>query len=61
MTEWFTVDTAPTDGREVLAAFKGQFDWVIFIAHAYGAPYGVHAIGYAKPTHWTHMPNDPEE
>lgn len=61
MTEWYTIATVPTDGRKVLAAFRHpQFGWVIYIAHAFQSPYGVRADGYAKPTHWAYMPNDPE-
>lgn len=49
---WETVDKAPTDGRSVLAAFKGQFGWIVFIAKALPTPYGVMAPGYAEPTHF---------
>jgi len=39
MSEWKLIETAPKDGRKVLACFKGQFEWLIFVAHAY--PLGV--------------------
>lgn len=58
-TTWEPVATAPTDGREVLACFKGQFRWVIFIAHAHSS--GVRAPGHAPATHWMPMPEPPEE
>lgn len=51
--KWKLVSDAPTDGREVLATFKGQFGWVYFIARANPALYGgVNALHHAKPTHW---------
>ena len=49
-------------GREVLAAFQGQFDWVIFIARAYPLSRGgVKAPGYASPAHWMPRPDPPDE
>lgn len=61
-TMWEPVATAPTDGRQVLACFKGQFKWQIFIAYARQKSHGgVQAIGYATATHWMPMPELPEE
>lgn len=59
---WRLIETAPTDGRQVLACFKGQFSWVIFTAAA--APQsggGVWAPGHATPTHWMPIPEPPHE
>ena len=61
MSEWQKVESAPTDGREVLAAFRGQFSWVMFIALAHPLSHGgLRADRYAKPTHWMPLPEPPE-
>ena len=62
---WKPVSEARTDGHEVLACFKGQFDnWVTFVARA--NPPNIHGIGvrsdyfaHAAPTHWREMPEPP--
>lgn len=56
---WARAEDAPTDGRYVLACFRGQFGWVRFIAHAGVA--GLFAPDYAKPTHWMDLPEPPNE
>lgn len=38
-------------GTEVLAAFKGQFKWVVFVARV-GIGGELSASNYAAPTHW---------
>ncbi len=55
--KWLPIETAPKDGRDVLAAFQGQFRWVMFTAQA--NPQGVVAAGYASPTHWQPLPAPP--
>ena len=50
-------DPPPTDGEEVLVAFKGQFQWIRFIVAAFGKE--TQRGGYAKPTHWTKLPDPP--
>lgn len=54
--KWNPINTAPTDGREILVAFfinegamKGVF--VPFVANANGEDTRQH--GYAEPTLWT--------
>lgn len=59
MNEWQPIDTAPKDGTQILACFKGQFDWVIFIAHSDKSR--VWAAGYASPTHWQPLPKPPSD
>ncbi len=59
--QWQPIESAPTDGREVLAAFRGQFQWVIFTARCCNQPYGVYNCGYAKPTHWMPLPAPPKD
>lgn len=54
---WQPIETAPKDGRKVLAAFKGQFAWMMFVAIA--GPFGVSEPGYAAPTHWRPLPEPP--
>lgn len=55
-------ENTPTDGRQVIAAFKHpQYGWVKFLAQACAEPYGVYAQDYAPPTHWCEMPPDPVE
>lgn len=56
---WQPIKTAPKDGRQVLACFKGQFEWIIFLAHATSA-HGVMASGHAAPTHWMTLPDSPK-
>lgn len=57
---WKLADEAPEDGREVLACFKGQHTWVVFLARAYPRSHGgLRATGYASPTHWTDLPKLP--
>jgi hypothetical protein len=48
----------PEIGQQVLACFKGQFQWVIFPA-TMTRHQGVFAVGHAKPTHWMPMPAPP--
>jgi len=48
----------PEIGQEVLACFKGQFQWVIFPA-AMTRHEGIFAPGHAKPTHWMPKPVPP--
>ena len=61
-TGWQPCATAPDDGRKVLACFKGQFEWVIFVAYATRKSHGgVYAPGHASPTHWMPLPEPPEE
>lgn len=58
--KWQPVSAAPTDGREVLAAFPKQFGgWVVFIAHC-TKHNGVFASNHAKPTVFAEIeyPND---
>jgi hypothetical protein len=47
---WQKIDTAPDDFRQILVGFKGQFEWVFFVANAYGAE--TKRNEYAAPTHW---------
>ena len=54
---WRPISEAPRDGTEVLAAFKGQFRWIVFKAHC-GA-HGLSAPGHAPPTHWRPLPVGP--
>lgn len=56
---WQPIETAPKDGREVLAGFQGQFKWVSFIAFA--TPDGVYRDCFADPTHWMPLPPAPQE
>lgn len=57
--EWRTIESAPKDGRQVLACFIGQFEkHVVFVAHA--NPDGCYAPGYASPTHWMPLPEPPK-
>jgi hypothetical protein len=50
---WQKIETAPTDYREILCGFQGQFRWLSFVAVARGAD--TQQAGYARPTHWTHI------
>lgn len=60
MSEWKPIETAPKDGKEVLACFVGQFSrHIVFVAHANQD--GVHAPGYGKPSHWMPLPEPPKE
>lgn len=58
--EWMPIETAPKDGQKVLAAFKGQFDWVIFVGYA-TANNGVFCPNHARPTHWMPLPPPPKD
>lgn len=61
MTKWQTIETAPTDGRKVLAAFKGQFGWYVFVARAHkNAVVSQIGSGHALPTHWAPLPETPD-
>lgn len=59
MSEWISVkENLPAIGDTVLAAFKGQFKWVIFPATC-TLHDGLYAAGYASPTHWMPLPEPP--
>ena len=61
---WHKVeDKLPEYGETVLAAFKGQFHWVMFTANLcnINGVIRLAAQGYAEPTHWTSLPAAPEE
>jgi hypothetical protein len=61
MSEWISVkDQLPEPGTTVLAAFNGQFQWVMFTARC-TPDIGLTAAGYASPTHWMPLPPPPEE
>jgi hypothetical protein len=48
----------PEVGQRVMACFKGQFDWVIFVATS-TVHDGLSQPGYARPTHWMPLPEPP--
>lgn len=48
--DWQSLETAPTDGRQILVGFKGQWGWYSYVADARGNDTGKH---FAPPTHWT--------
>ena len=57
--KWISVDERlPDYGVRVLAAFKGQFTWVMFVAQKYKGE--IREAGYASPTHWMPLPDPPE-
>lgn len=56
---WRPIAEAPKDGQ-VLAAFKGQFGWVMFLASWSLAHNRLYASGYAEPTHFM-LITPPEE
>lgn len=53
-----TVEDLPPIGTKVLAAFEGQFEWVMFPA-SMTKHNGIYAPGYATPTHWRPWPTPP--
>lgn len=58
---WKLVKHAPEDGREVLACFRHQFGWVVFVATAQPRSMGgVQQAGFAPPTYYADMPDPPE-
>ncbi len=59
MSDWRPIETAPKEGQDVLACFKGQFEWVMFIAIC--GRFGPKAHGYADPTHWMPLPDAPKD
>lgn len=57
--DWKPIESAPKDGREVLACFVGQFGrHIVFVANA--NPDKVERQGYASPTHWMPLPEPPK-
>jgi len=58
---WIRVeDNLPPFGEKVLACFKGQFNWVIFIAELLDDG-KLGNTRYAPPTHWMALPVPPKE
>jgi len=58
---WQDISTADSTGRAILVAFNHPNEWigwVKFVAPSYGDR--TNLPGYAKPTHWTELPDDPE-
>ena len=47
---WQPIKTAPTDGKQILTGFQGQFDWRYFIDPAHGDDTGINQP-HARPTH----------
>ena len=43
-------EDTPTTGEQILVGFQGQFEWMSFVANAFGSR--TSAPGYAAPTHW---------
>lgn len=56
---WQPIETAPTDGTVIIAAFMGQFTWVIWTAITCRG--GTAGDGHAPPTHWRPLPASPKE
>lgn len=55
---WIRVDEQlPEHDREVWATFKGQFNWVMFIARKSRG--SLVAPRYSTPTHWRELPAPP--
>lgn len=66
MSEWHPIETAPTDGTDILAA---SGDWIAICRwdsrnpkpywRAFG-PWGVTAQRQRQPTHWIPLPELPK-
>lgn len=54
---WALAKDARKDGKQVLACFRGQFDWVYFVAYA--RTDGVLLDGYAPAEYWQDLPTPP--
>ena len=54
---WKLIASAPTDGRLILVAVKGQFCWSRYLAQAAGP--ATQRPGYAKPSIWTDIEDAP--
>jgi len=55
---WRPIESAPEDGQQILVGFMGQFEWLSFIANAFGNR--TFKPNFAKPTHWRPLPSPPE-
>lgn len=49
---WMPIDDAPMHGKSILVGFQGQFEWVAYVANAFGKDTGK-GMPFASPTHWT--------
>ena len=60
MSEWISVkERLPEYGVEVLAAFKGQFRWIMFVSEMHHGK--LSTAGYAAPEIWQPLPEPPKE
>jgi hypothetical protein len=57
--EWRPIESAPTDQKQILVGFMGQFSWYAFVAYALGAT--TTSSGHAPPTDWRPLPPPPQE